>query len=323
MYPWPPMARGDCLEWRKTPRALWASNFSPRRRAAISTRRSPPAGFWRPFGPTWLAVSKRAAPIIVALPHTGVEIPDDITADLASPWLARRDTDWWVDRLYDFAGELGATIVRTHISRTVIDVNRDPSGAALYPGQATTDLCPITTFDGEPLYRTGREPNVAEIVRRRSLYFEPYHDALAAQIQRLKPGCGSLVLYDAHAIRSRIPRLFEGQLPQFNIGTNDGRACAEPLTRAVESACDASGLTRVTDGRFKGGWTTRRYGAPEDGVHAIQMELACRGYMDEPAGPPTIDTWPTPYGVRAQPLRAVLKDVVKACLNFAAQTPLC
>ena len=272
--------------------------------------------------PEWLEVREGAAPLIVAFPHTGVDIPDDIAPGLASLWRAREDTDWWIDRLYDFAGSNGATTVRTGISRTVIDVNRDPSGASLYPGQATTDLCPLTTFDGEALYQPGRKPDSDEIARRRALYFEPYHQALATQIERLRER-GTVVLYDAHSIRSRIPRLFDGQLPQFNIGTNDGTSCAGRLTLAVEAACDASGLTRVTNGRFKGGWTTRHYGAPGRGIHAIQMELACRGYMDEPAEPPTAETWPTPSGAAAHSMRAILRHVLGACLAFATQPYPC
>ena len=265
----------------------------------------------------WLQVIQGQAPLIVSLPHTGREIPTDIEARLTSPWLARKDADWWVDRLYAFAEDMGATIVRTAISRTVIDVNRDPSGASLYPGQATTALCPTTTFDGEPLYRDGG-PDPAEIGRRRGLYFEPYHAALRAEIHRLRAAHPAVVLYEAHSIRSRVPRLFDGALPQFNLGTNGGQSCADALTAAVEAVCDASGFSRVTNGRFKGGWTTRHYGQPAAGVHAIQMELACRGYMDEPAGPPTEETWPTPFHAdRAEPLRAVLEDVLNACLTFA------
>jgi N-formylglutamate deformylase len=109
--------------------------------------------------PSWLSVFRGEAPLVVSLPHTGTEIPPAFEAGLASDWLARKDADWWIDRLYDFAGDLGATVIRTAISRTVIDVNRDPSGASLYPGQATTELCPTTTFDGEPLYRPGEEPD--------------------------------------------------------------------------------------------------------------------------------------------------------------------
>jgi len=266
----------------------------------------------------WLQVTPGDAPLIISLPHTGTDIPADIEPRLVSPWLARKDADWWVDRLYAFAENLGATLVRTAISRTVIDVNRDPSGASLYPGQATTELCPTTTFDGEPLYRDGQAPDEAEIAHRRETYFEPYHAALRAEIDRLRAIHPRVVLYEAHSIRSRVPRLFDGELPQFNLGTNSGQSCDPGLTTAVEAACDASGLTRVTNGRFKGGWTTRHYGQPATGVHALQMELACRGYMDDPAEPPTPDTWPTPFHAdRAAPLRAVLEDVLSACLTFA------
>lgn len=265
---------------------------------------------------TWLQVTRGDAPLIVSLPHTGTEIPPDIEADLVSPWLARKDADWWVDRLYAFAEGMGATIVRTAISRTVIDVNRDPSGASLYPGQATTELCPTTTFDGEPLYRDGG-PGATEIERRRVAYFYPYHAALRAEIDRLRAVHPTVVLYEAHSIRSLVPRLFDGELPQFNLGTNSGASCAGDLAAAVEAACDASGRSRVTNGRFKGGWTTRHYGQPDAGVHAIQMELAGRGYMDEPAELAE-DTWPAPFHAdRAEPLRAALEDILSACLTFA------
>jgi formiminoglutamase len=264
-----------------------------------------------------LEVHRGDAPLIVSFPHTGTELPTAVAARLISPWLARKDADWWIERLYDFAPGLGATTVRTAISRTVIDVNRDPSGASLYPGQATTGLCPVTTFDGEPLYRTG-EPDEAEIARRREAYFEPYHAALAAEIGRLRAIHPKVVLYEAHSIRSVIPRLFEGELPHFNIGTNSDASCDPALTAAVEATCDASPFSRVTNGRFKGGWTTRHYGRPEAGVHAIQMELACRGYMDEPPGLTTSLTWPTPYDdTRAAPMRAALTQVLQACLDFA------
>src|ERR1700689_4064585 len=145
----------------------------------------------------WLHVTRHDAPLILSMPHAGFDIPDSLAQGLVSPWLARRDTDWWIDELYDFAHALGATTVRTAISRTVIDVNRDPSGASLYPGQATTELCPTTTFDGDPLYRD-MEPDLAEIAARREAYFAPYHAALAAEIARLKQACGRVALYDAH-----------------------------------------------------------------------------------------------------------------------------
>lgn len=265
----------------------------------------------------WLEIHRGTAPLIVSFPHAGADIPAGIEATLANGWLARKDADWWVDRLYAFAHDMGATTIRTRLSRTVIDVNRDSSGASLYPGQATTGLCPVETFDGEPLY-PGAEPDNAEIARRRALYFDPYHAALSAEIDRLRGDHPAIVLYDAHSIRSHVPRLFDGELPQFNIGTNMGMSCATALAAAVEGICDTSPFSRVTDGRFRGGWITRHYGAPQKGIHAIQMELACRGYMVEPAGAFTTLNWPSPFDPeRAAPLAAVLQQVLAACIAFA------
>lgn len=264
----------------------------------------------------WLTVTPGDAPLIVTFPHTGTDIPAAIEARMVDPWRARKDADWWIDRLYAFAAELGATLVRTAVSRSVIDVNRDPSGQSLYPGMTTTGLCPVETFDGEPLYRPGEEPDAAEIEARRVEYFDPYHAALGSQIARLS-AAGPVVLYDAHSIRSHVPRLFDGALPQFNIGDNGGVTCAPALTAAVEAACVASGDSHVVNGRFKGGWTTRHYGRPAKGVHAIQMELACRGYVDEPAVADA-STWPTPFDpARAAPITRTLRHVLTAARDFA------
>ena len=267
----------------------------------------------------WLSVTPQEAPLVVSFPHTGTLIPDEYAGGLVSPWLARKDADWWIDRLYDFARDLGATIVHTAISRTVIDVNRDPSGQSLYPGQATTGLCPTTSFDGEPLYGAGAEPGPDEIAVRRARFFDPYQAALAREITRLRARHKTVVLYDCHSIRSDIPRLFDGELPQFNIGTNSGASCDPALTADVERLCDASGHSRATNGRFKGGFITRHHGRPGDGVHAIQMELGCRGYMREPTpGSLTPDNWPTPFDpAYAAPMRETLAAILEACLAFA------
>jgi formiminoglutamase len=263
----------------------------------------------------WLTVLRGDQPLIISIPHAGTTIPPEIEARLLSPELARVDADWWVDRLYGFAQEMGATVVCTAVSRTVIDLNRDPSGASLYPGQATTGLCPETTFDGEPLYRDGEAPAPAEIAERRARWFDPYHAALAGEIERLRGRFGAVVLYDAHSIRSDVPRLFEGQLPNFNIGTNDGKSCAPELSAAVAQACADPRFTQVTNGRFKGGWITRNYGRPETGAHAVQMELAWRSYMDEPADR---SARPGAYdAARAAQAQGVLRGVLQACLNFA------
>jgi N-formylglutamate deformylase len=263
----------------------------------------------------WLAVHHGDSPLIVSFPHSGTEIPADIEARLASPALGRKDADHWVDVLYDFAHAMGATTVRTALSRTVVDVNRDPSGASLYPGQNTTGLCPLETFDGEPLYKAGLEPDQHEVERRRVAFFDPYHAALREQIERLRVS-HDVVLYDAHSIRSRVPRLFEGELPQFNIGTNGGTSCDPALTADIERICDASGFSRVSNGRFRGGWVTRHHGKPQNGVHAIQMELAMRGYLHEPE---VFDEqrWPMPLddGLAAR-LRVALRDILAACMKF-------
>ena len=267
--------------------------------------------------PDWLQIHRGDVPLIVSFPHTGTELPDAVAAQFVSPWLARRDADWWVHELYAFAQQMGATTVRTAVSRSVIDVNRDPSGTSLYPGQNTTGLCPLTTFDNQPLYRDGHGPDEAEIARRRDTWFVPYHDALAAEIARLRAGHATVVVYDAHSIRSHIPHLFDGQLPQFNLGTNGDTTCDNALTDVVDNLCAMSGMSHVRNGRFKGGYITRHYSDIPGGVHTLQMELACRGYMHEPEA---VDehSWPTPLDPdHAAPLRATLQQVLDACLDFA------
>lgn len=266
----------------------------------------------------WLTVLRGEAPLIVSVPHAGTDIPAAMHGRLRSLWLARKDADWWLDRLYAFARDLDATVIRTAVSRTVIDVNRDPAGASLYPGQPTTGLCPLDTFDGEPLYVPGAEPAAAEIARRREQFFDPYHAALAEEIARLRHRHSVVVLYDGHSIRSVIPRLFAGELPQFNIGTNCGASCDRRLTDAVKQQCDASSQSVVVDGRFRGGYITRHYGAPAAGVHAIQMELACRGYINEPVGPVTEANWPAPYrDDAASQMVARLRAILASCVAFA------
>jgi N-formylglutamate deformylase len=265
----------------------------------------------------WLNVQPREEPLIVSLPHTGTSIPEELEQGLISPWLTRKDTDWNIDRLYDFAAALGATVVRTAISRTVIDVNRDPLGTSLYPGCATTELCPTTTFDGEALYRGEARPCAEEIARRRKTFFDPYHAALSQEIARLRRKHHRIVLYDAHSIRSTIPRLFNGTLPHLNIGTDNGRTAGIDLVRDIEACCGTSKFSHVTNGRFRGGWTTRHYGDPASGIHAIQMELACRTYMDEPPYV-TSSNWPSTYDeARAADVRALLKDILVCCTNYA------
>jgi N-formylglutamate deformylase len=265
--------------------------------------------------PDWLIVERRDAPLIVSIPHAGTELLGFEPA-FVSPWLARKDADWRLDALYDFVASLGATLVRTRLSRSIIDVNRDPSGVSLYPGQATTELVPTTTFDGEPLYRPGHAPDTADIANRQRLYFDPYHAALVGEIARLRQKHQHVALFDAHSIRSLIPRLFDGELPVFNLGTNSGTSCSPELRETAGALLAASRQSSVVDGRFKGGWITRAYGRPSEGVEALQLELACRAYMQEPDHPAP-ENWPTPIDeMRAAPTRATIKRVLEAMLSM-------
>jgi N-formylglutamate deformylase len=266
--------------------------------------------------PDWLEVRQGRSPLIVSIPHAGFEL-GEYEPRFVSPWLACKDADWGLYELYDFVGFLGATLLRTRLSRSIIDVNRDPGGASLYPGQATTGLCPTTTFDGEPLYRHD-VPDAIEIDQRRRAFFDPYHEALAAEIARLRGRFARVVLFDAHSIRSRIPRLFDGELPVFNLGTNDGASCSPKLRETLGAVLAASGRSFVVDGRFRGGWITRHYGKPREGVEALQLELACRGYMVEPDVPSPAD-WPQPIDDgRAARTRMTLRRVLETILEMVS-----
>lgn len=257
----------------------------------------------------WLHVERRDSPLILTFPHGGTDIPGEYAAAFTSSWHAQRDADWHIRALYD--GLVDATFVSTDISRSVIDCNRPPDGASLYPGQATTGLCPIEDFDGAPLYRAGEMPGVAA---RRDAYHAPYHAALQGEIERLRASHDHILVYDCHSIRSHIPRLFEGELPELNIGTDNGRTCAPQVSDAVIGQCQ--GRSHVLNGRFRGGWTTRHYGNPEAGVHAVQMEIAMRAYLHEPEGAPDPGNWPPPFDPgHAAPLRRDLTHILEAAVH--------
>lgn len=258
---------------------------------------------------SFLDVNRGDSPLVLGLPHTGTELPERDAARLNEAGRSVSDTDWHIHTLY--AGLVDdVTTVRTRISRYVIDVNRDPAGHSLYPGQNTTTLCPTTDFDGHPIYRPGMEPDVDEVARRQMAYHAPYHEALRAELERVRMIHGYAILYDCHSIRSHIPFLFDGTLPDFNIGTNNGSTCAQDLETRVAAVCDgATGYSSIVNGRFKGGWTTRHYGRPGDGIHAIQMELAQSTYMHE-APPWTYDA------NRAERLRKPLTTILSTLLDW-------
>jgi N-formylglutamate deformylase len=256
-------------------------------------------------------LERGTSPLLISMPHIGTELPAALKADMSEAAWQLDDTDWHIERLYGFARQLGASILQPRYSRYVIDLNRPPDDASLYPGQNTTGLCPSTTFDGVPLYRAGCVPDAAEVARRRALYWQPYHDALGAELARLRAEHGVVRLWDAHSIRSQVPRLFDGELPVFNLGTADGAACGAGLGEALLARLEARAPRQpaVLNGRFKGGYITRAYGAPRQGVHAVQLELAQRSYMEEQP----------PYGydtVRAHALQPVLADLLALFLAW-------
>lgn len=226
-------------------------------------------------------VQRGSGPIVLGQPHGGTFVPDNIAARLNETGVVLADTDWHINRLYTGLVD-DVTVVSSTVHRYVIDANRDPSGQSLYPGQNTTTLVPMTDFDGLPIWKTGQQPGTDEIEDRRQTYHAPYHAALQAELRRVKALHGVAILFDCHSIRSRIPFLFDGELPVFNTGTNDGTSCAAQVENAVHGVAGAAhGYSAVLNGRFKGGWTTRYYGRTEQGLHAIQMEIAQRAYMDE------------------------------------------
>jgi len=251
-------------------------------------------------------------PVIVSFPHDGVEIPPEIEARMTPAALERPDTDWHVARLYEFVAELGVSFIRPRYSRYVVDLNRDPRGVELYPGQDNTGLVPMTTFDRKAIYLAGRAPDDAEVRQRIEAYFHPYHRALDAEVVRVRQTHGVALLFDAHSIRSVVPRFFDGVLPDLNLGTAAGRSAAEELSDRAFGALSESTYTSVRDGRFKGGYITRHYGRPEDGIHAVQLELAQKNYMGE--------DFPYDFDeARASRLRPVLMKFVGALIEWAGE----
>ncbi|WP_375691161.1 N-formylglutamate deformylase [Pseudooceanicola sp. LIPI14-2-Ac024] len=258
---------------------------------------------------TLVEVRRGDGPVVLGLPHTGNHVPDDIMARLTPLGRTLSDTDWHIHTLYDGLLD-GVTTVRATFHRYVIDANRPPSGESLYPGQNTTGLIPLTDFDGEPLWVD--PPTEADVAARRRDYHDVYHAALRAELERVRARHGVAILYDCHSIRSEIPFLFDGRLPDFNIGTNSGQSCAPEVGAATAKICaEAEGYTSVLNGRFKGGWTTRHYGKPQDGIHAIQMELAQDTHLQS-------ETLPFDYDpTAAAKLRPHLRDILHALQDIA------
>lgn len=252
-------------------------------------------------------------PLIVSAPHDGTLVPPEIVKRFTPQARALPDTDWHVSRLYDFAAGLGAsTLTATH-SRYVVDLNRDPSGEVLYPGADNTEIVPTTTFDRAPIYRDGQTPDPAEVAARVERWFRPYHEQLQSEIERVRARFGFAVLFDAHSIRSEVPRFFRGVLPDLNLGSVRGQSADTELARRAFAVLEgAPGFSAVRDGRFTGGYTTRHYGRPAERVHALQLELAQKTYMNEAP----------PFAFRedrAAELRPVLRRLLETLLDWARE----
>lgn len=257
--------------------------------------------------------SRGTKPLLITMPHTGTAVPPDIAQRLTPEAQGVPDTDWHIEKLYAFAHAMGASVLQATWSRYVVDLNRPPDDQSLYPGQATTGLCPLTRFDGGAVYLAGAEPSAAEIAARRERYWQPWHDKLAATLVELRQQFPAVVLWDAHSIRSVLPQFFEGKLPDFSIGTNKGGSCSPEFQKRIADIARASApFTAVENGRYKGGYITRHYGAPAQGIHAIQMELTQSAYMTE--APP----WPWSAS-QAADLQKPLTAMLECALAFAEQ----
>lgn len=249
-------------------------------------------------------------PLLVSFPHSGTYVPPDLASRLRLEVLDLPDTDWFVPQLYDFFRDVGASIIRATHTRYVVDLNRPPDGAPLYPGQRETTVCPTETFDGDPLYRNagtlqaGDDASHSEIDSRLNSYWRPYHDKLAALTRELVQRHGHCILWDAHSIHSRVPALFDGRLPDLNVGTAGGRSCSPALlTRVVTPLSAQTQFSFVVDGRFKGGYITRRYGNPAARIDAVQLEIAQCAYLEE-MRTPVFDA------NRAAPLKSLLRELL-------------
>ena len=251
--------------------------------------------------------TRGTTPLVLSIPHSGLRVPESVAAGITAEARALPDTDWRVDELYDFAPDLGATVLKAHYSRYVVDLNRPPDGASLYPGQAVTSLCPVTLFNGRPVYVSGHEPDDTEIEGRRAQFWDPYHHRLEAELKQACEQYGKAILYDCHSIATVVPLLFNGRLPALNLGTNRGLSCAPDIQDRAALEVAASGYTHALNGRFIGGFITRRYGRPLRGRHALQMEIAQDAYMD---------------GARPESYNRQKAATLKSCLRRILETLL-
>lgn len=250
------------------------------------------------------------------MPHVGTDLPEDIACNMTPQALQMADVDWHLTLLYDMSHTYGASVVSANYMRYVIDLNRSPEDTSLYPGQDTTGLCPIDTFNKQPIYKEGKEPDQTEIQRRIEEFWRPYHHKLESELKRIYAIHGIALLWDAHSIASHVPRFFDGKLPDLNFGTADLQSCDASLQEAIayslRKSVHSQQYSHVFNGRFKGGYITRHYGVPTLNIHAVQLEISQCIYMEEKS----------PYMYHpnhAKSLKSLLSELLKTCIIWTTR----
>ncbi len=249
-------------------------------------------------------------PIILSVPHCGTDFPDEIRNDYVPEMMAAPDdTDWFVHQLYNFATELGITIIHAKYSRWAIDLNRDPESAPLYDdGRIITGLTTTTDFFGKSIYISDdRIPDQKEVERRLTEYYWPYYNKIQDLLDERLATFGKALLWDAHSIRHFVPTIRKEIFPDMILGNNDETTAHPEL---IETA-----LHGLTSGKFgvnhntpfKGGHITRYFGKPEQNIHALQLEMNKILYMD--------DEERNFHEERANEMRAVLKPTFEALIH--------
>lgn len=258
-----------------------------------------------------ILIDEGQSPLVLCLPHSGTDVPKAVYNRLNATGKLQADLAWRLERVFDFHKELDATVLRSNVSRFVIDLDRDPKtpvSAAMDPARA---LCPATTLDGKRVYQEGEEPGPTEAEQRFLLFYAPFHKALHQQIDRLLRKHRKVILVNCQSMRSHIKGVTDEDLPLVNIGSEEGRSCDPDLRNVlVGSFRGQEGYTVSVDRYTKGGFITHSFARPEMGVHAVTLLLAQRAYLRHESPPFEPDK------VRMAALKAVLLDSLSRLIDW-------